>query len=70
MYDPSKNMLLANIDPDVLLERYGGRSAYEFNVDAYAQAVEDLGAEPLPSKSTGGQVSCRGSMEIAAAAMA
>lgn len=70
MHDPSKNVLLTNIDAEVLLERYGGRSTYDFDVDTYAAAVADLDRGELPCKVAGTPLSHRGSMEIAAAATA
>lgn len=68
MHDPSRNALLSNIDADVLLARYGGRSAFEYDVDAYAAAVGALDDGELLKGA--GAVSRRGSMEIAASAVA
>lgn len=45
MHDPTKNQLLADIDAEVLLQKYGGTSPFEYSVDAYAHAVAPLEGE-------------------------
>ncbi len=42
MHDPNKNTLLADINPEVLLQRYGGRSPFVYDVDTYIAAVANL----------------------------